>query len=402
MKRKIRHENRAKLKAGKYSLFLLFFSFSILNGLQAQVTIGSSNIPPAEGVLLDLKEHEADNDGATSNKGVLFPRVALTGLDSLDPLVKDAIPAEKIKHRGTVVYNMTVSPQNNLREGFYYWNGNKWVFAQDDTDAWNTTGNAGTNPATNYLGTSDNQPLVLKANKQEGLRISTNGELYIADAKEIADAKVLVRDNQGKVGLAGVIPAKVMLIQSEDIQEYSVAQAPNFNQGGTENAIVVTWKAADLVMNNAVDDEIRSSVGTFEEFTVKEDGIYELSGFILYDPCCRLPSVNTTNLKTAVDSIKSARAAVNVAIQLKKTGETKWNNIAAARQIWAMRAVGYVISQVTIPPTAKPLEAGDKLRMVFYRPTAGWGLPHGGADSFGISSAYGLDVKKGLKITIIN
>jgi hypothetical protein len=46
------------------------------------------------------------------------------------------------------------------------WTGSAWVCSS----TWGLTGNAGTNPATNYLGTSDNQPLVLKVNGQRVLR----------------------------------------------------------------------------------------------------------------------------------------------------------------------------------------------------------------------------------------
>lgn len=36
--------------------------------------------------------------------------------------------------------------------------------------SWNLTGNAGTS-STNYLGTSDNKPFIIKSNNIEGLRI---------------------------------------------------------------------------------------------------------------------------------------------------------------------------------------------------------------------------------------
>jgi hypothetical protein len=37
--------------------------------------------------------------------------------------------------------------------------------------AWNVTGNSATNPSTNFIGTSDNQPLILKTNNTERLKI---------------------------------------------------------------------------------------------------------------------------------------------------------------------------------------------------------------------------------------
>lgn len=39
---------------------------------------------------------------------------------------------------------------------------------------WSLTGNAGTNPATNFIGTTDNQPLVLRVNNLPALRIEPN------------------------------------------------------------------------------------------------------------------------------------------------------------------------------------------------------------------------------------
>jgi hypothetical protein len=44
---------------------------------------------------------------------------------------------------------------------------------------WTLTGNAGTNPPDNFLGTTDNQPLVIKTNGGEALRIDTNGKVGI-------------------------------------------------------------------------------------------------------------------------------------------------------------------------------------------------------------------------------
>ncbi len=47
------------------------------------------------------------------------------------------------------------------------WTGSAW----DCGSFWGLTGNSGTSPATNYLGTSDNQPLELRVNGQRALRL---------------------------------------------------------------------------------------------------------------------------------------------------------------------------------------------------------------------------------------
>jgi hypothetical protein len=65
-----------------------------------------------------------------------------------------------------------------------------FTFAQ----TWNTTGNSGTNPSNNFIGTTDNQPLVLKSNSIEGFRIKPNGDVGIGATSP--DAKLHVaQDN---------------------------------------------------------------------------------------------------------------------------------------------------------------------------------------------------------------
>jgi hypothetical protein len=45
------------------------------------------------------------------------------------------------------------------------------VSCETDDAGWSLTGNAGTNPAVNFIGTTDNQPLVLRVNNQRALRL---------------------------------------------------------------------------------------------------------------------------------------------------------------------------------------------------------------------------------------
>ncbi|AZA82655.1 hypothetical protein C1637_20620 [Chryseobacterium lactis] len=52
---------------------------------------------------------------------------------------------------------------------------------QANAQSWNITGNAGTNPASNFIGTTDNQPLVFKINGAEKMKLSPNGRLVFFD-----------------------------------------------------------------------------------------------------------------------------------------------------------------------------------------------------------------------------
>lgn len=49
--------------------------------------------------------------------------------------------------------------------------------AYHSAQSWNTTGNTGTNPSTDFIGTTDNQSLVFKTNNEEKIRLSPNGRL---------------------------------------------------------------------------------------------------------------------------------------------------------------------------------------------------------------------------------
>lgn len=45
------------------------------------------------------------------------------------------------------------------------------------SQSWNTNGNIGTNSSTNYIGTADNQSLIVKTNNQEWIKVTTTGRL---------------------------------------------------------------------------------------------------------------------------------------------------------------------------------------------------------------------------------
>jgi hypothetical protein len=47
---------------------------------------------------------------------------------------------------------------------------------------WELTGNAGTNPANDVLGTTDNQPLAIRTNTSEKVRVMPDGNVGIGTA----------------------------------------------------------------------------------------------------------------------------------------------------------------------------------------------------------------------------
>jgi hypothetical protein len=73
--------------------------------------------------------------------------------------------------QGNAVSNAAPA-QNNL----LVWSGTAWTPTDGNGLFWKITGNANTNPPTNFIGTTDAQPLVLSTNGVEAMRITTGTE----------------------------------------------------------------------------------------------------------------------------------------------------------------------------------------------------------------------------------
>lgn len=65
------------------------------------------------------------------------------------------------------------------------------TFKQDATD-WRLVGNTGTNASTNFLGTTDNQPLVFRTNNTERMRILSDGLVWINTTSALSPSNNVV------------------------------------------------------------------------------------------------------------------------------------------------------------------------------------------------------------------
>lgn len=61
--------------------------------------------------------------------------------------------------------------------GFYYFDGTKWTtfVTSNNNNNWHLTGNTGTNPANNFIGTTDNQILIFKSNNINSGFLNSSG-----------------------------------------------------------------------------------------------------------------------------------------------------------------------------------------------------------------------------------
>jgi len=74
--------------------------------------------------------------------------------------------------------------------GSLYWNG-VMIGAGASGDGWGLTGNAGTDPLTNFIGTTDAQPLTFRTEDTEWMRITENG--YIGMGTESPEESVSIK-----------------------------------------------------------------------------------------------------------------------------------------------------------------------------------------------------------------
>jgi hypothetical protein len=115
------------------SIAILLLACFVTTAANAQVTIGVGE-KPAKGALLDLKDHNPDplgTDKTTATKGLLLPRVGLTELNKLYPMLPTGYntAVEDELHIGLNVYNVNRCPAGSSiydETGPQVWSGTRW------------------------------------------------------------------------------------------------------------------------------------------------------------------------------------------------------------------------------------------------------------------------------------
>jgi hypothetical protein len=148
----------------------------------------------ADGTVNQNQSPDALIDMQSTTKGLLLPRVELTGTTAAAPLSAHTA--------GMVVYN-TVSAGSGgtaVSPGYYYNDGTQWVKIGSAAaiSAWGQYGNVGTTATANWIGTNDVADFVTKTNGAERLRVTSGGKLLIGTAASLTGgANAIMQINNG-------------------------------------------------------------------------------------------------------------------------------------------------------------------------------------------------------------
>jgi hypothetical protein len=127
---------------------IFFVDVNAQNTFPSSGSAGIGTTSPNASALLEVK---------STSKGILIPRMTL--------IQRNAITSPAT---GLLIY------QTNSTPGFYYYSGTAWTAVTQKIKAWSLTGNSGTNPSTNFIGTTDAQPLMFRINNTKAGYIDYN------------------------------------------------------------------------------------------------------------------------------------------------------------------------------------------------------------------------------------
>ncbi len=193
-----------------YLLVLLLFGASSYGQ-----NVGIGTATPNASAILEL---------SSTNRGFLMTRVSLAGTNDATTIPTPAT--------GLLVYNTNTSAPGAtaVTPGFYYWDGTQWVrLLNTQSDDWTIFGNAGTNPTTNFIGTTDAQDLAVRTNNAEVMRVMAAGNVGIGTTAPITNVRLQVSGNAtystGVLGLADTIGVLGVAV-TEGASVYGLSLAP--------------------------------------------------------------------------------------------------------------------------------------------------------------------------------
>lgn len=273
----------------KATLFLLVIIGTGITA-NAQLKIGDNPTSIQKSSILELE---------SSRQGLLLPRLADTAaINALTP------------PDGMIIY-LNSDKSLRLRS-----NG-AWKKIADLSEAtanWSLTGNSGTNPATNFIGTIDGQPLVVRTNNAERLRVDAAGNVGIGTnnptAKLNVDGSVKLQNlADGTTELDVLVLAADGSVYKRSMSSTAFENAIKAINGIQRQALSITAQASDTSNNVLVQN--RDADSTIALFLPVQDGSTASKpyGFLTYADWQKIQSAIQTITIGAVATTANVNGA---------------------------------------------------------------------------------------------
>lgn len=271
---------------------LIVFLFLLGTGFvaNAQLKVGDNPTNIQKSSILELE---------STRQGLLLPRLADTAaINALTP------------PDGMIIYLNTDKSLRLRSNGAW----KKIADLSEATSNWSLKGNAGTDPATQFIGTLDGQPLVMRTDNTERLRIDANGNIGIGT--NAPTAKLNVNGSVKFDSLAAGTSELQVLVLNADGSVYKRTMSSSAFESAIKaiNGIqkqTLSFTAAASTTTDTVAIENRNSDSTIAMYLPVQNGSSASKpyGFLTYGDWQKVQSAIQTITIGAVASASNASGA---------------------------------------------------------------------------------------------
>lgn len=286
------------LKSKHVILLATFITLASISYAQLKVGDNPTNIQKSS--ILELE---------SSRQGLLLPRLDDTAaINALNP------------PDGMIIY-LNGDKSVRLRSNGIW---KKLADMNAASSNWSATGNSGIDPSLNFLGTVDGQPLILKTNNAEAIRIDAAGNIGIGtnnpSAKLDVDGSVKLRNiSDGNTEMEVLVLGNDGSVYKRTMSSAAFNNAVQSINGMQKQSISITAAASDTTNNVLVQN--RTADSTVAIYLPVQDGSTASKpyGFLTYTDWQKLQSAVQTVTIGAVASSPDAKGASVISDSTSRT-----------------------------------------------------------------------------------